>query len=113
MKTKSLTNLQFTPVYRNGKRKADQHFVMYFLENGTGGNRLGITVSKKIGNSVIRSRVKRIIKEAYRLHENELRQGLDIVIVARQAAKDKKSTDMEYSLKRLGSRLGILKKDPE
>ena len=109
MRIKSLRNREFSPVYRSGKRAADLCFVLYFLENGTDSNRLGITVSKKIGNSVVRSRVKRIIKEAYRLHEQDLLQGLDIVIVARTAAADKKSTDMEVSLMRLATRLKIRK----
>ena len=109
MRIQSLRNRQFSPVYRSGKRAADLCFVLYFLDNGTDSNRLGITVSKKIGNSVVRSRVKRIIKEAYRLHEQELLSGLDIVIVARPAAADKKSTDMEVSLMRLAKRLKIRK----
>lgn len=107
MNIPSLKNREFSPVYRRGKRAADPCFVLYFLENGTGSNRLGITVSKKVGNSVVRSRVKRIIKEAYRLHEKEIRQGLDIVIVARKEAADKKSTDMEVSLMRAVTRLKI------
>ena len=106
---KSLRNREFSPVYRSGKRAADLCFVLYFLENGTDSNRLGITVSKKIGNSVVRSRVKRIIREAYRLHEQDLLTGLDIVIVARPDAADKKSTDMEVSLMRLAKRLKIRK----
>ena len=79
------------------------------MENDLSVNRLGITVSKKIGNSVVRSRVKRIIKEAYRLHEDKFKIGYDFVIVARRAAKNKKSTDMEVSLLKLGKNLGILK----
>ena len=109
MRITSLKNREFSPVYRTGKRAADLCFVLYFLENGTDSNRLGITVSKKIGNSVVRSRVKRIIKEAYRLHEKDLKTGLDLVIVARKEAADKKSTDMEVSLMRLARRLKIRK----
>ena len=97
----SLKNLQFRQVY--------SHIAFYFLENDLSVNRLGITVSKKIGNSVVRSRVKRIIKEAYRLHEDKFKIGYDFVIVARRAAKNKKSTDMEVSLLKLGKNLGILK----
>ena len=59
----SLKNLQFRQVYSRGKSKADYCIAFYFLENDLSVNRLGITVSKKIGNSVVRSRVKRIIKE--------------------------------------------------
>lgn len=105
----SLKNLQFRRVYSQGRSKADYCVAFYVLENDLSVNRLGITVSKKIGNSVVRSRVKRIIKEAYRLHENAFGTGYDIVIVARRAAKNKKSTDMEVSLLKLGKYLGIVK----
>ncbi len=106
---KSLKNREFSRVYREGKSKADHQIVMYQFGNGLTYNRIGITVSKKIGNSVVRHRVKRIIKEAYRLHEEEFLSGYDIVMVARKAADQKKSTDMEISLLRLGKRLGVLK----
>lgn len=105
----SLKNLQFRRVYSLGKSKADYCIAVYVLENDLLVNRLGITVSKKIGNSVVRSRVKRIIKEAYRLHEDAFAPGHDIVIVARRAAKNKKSTDIEVSLLRLGKNLGVIK----
>jgi len=127
----SLRNRQFQPVYQQGKKTADFLLVMYVLERDTkvetasdegsdagfgvrsdiksDENRVGITVSKKIGNSVVRSRVKRIIKEAYRLHQDEFKTGLDIVFVARKAAQDKKSTDMELSVCKLAGRLHALK----
>ncbi len=105
----SLKNLQFRRVYSQGKSKADHCVAIYVLENDLLVSRLGITVSKKIGNSVVRSRVKRIIKEACRLHETDFLPGYDVVIVARKAAKNKKSTDMEISLFRLGNKLGFLK----
>ena len=107
----SLKNLQFRRVYGQGKSKADYCIAIYVLENDLSVSRLGITVSKKIGNSVVRSRVKRIIKEACRLHEKAFEPGYDIVIVARRAAKNKKSTDMEVSLLRLGNKLGFLKEN--
>ena len=85
--TESLqSNRDFQKVYKSGKSFANKYLVMYVLENGTGNNRLGISVSKKVGNSVIRHRVKRLIKESYRLHEGVFNSGLDIVIIARQSA---------------------------
>lgn len=104
---RSLKNLEFRKVYAKGKSKADSFLVLYILENGTDVRRLGITVSKKIGNSVVRSRVKRIIKEAYRLNESYLLEGYDYVFIARGPARDKKSTDMEISLKHLAKRLKV------
>ena len=61
---------------------------MYILENGTEKNRIGISVSKKVGNSVVRHRVKRLIKESYRLQEDNVRCGYDIIVIARPGAKD-------------------------
>ena len=85
--TESLkNNRDFQVVYKNGKSFANKYLVMYVLENGTGCNRLGISVSKKVGNSVVRHRVKRLIKESYRLHEGIFNSGLDIVVIARQGA---------------------------
>ena len=80
------SNSEFQKVYKSGKSFANKYLVMYVLENGTGCNRLGISVSKKVGNSVVRHRVKRLIKESYRLHEGVFNSGLDIVVVARQSA---------------------------
>lgn len=106
----SLKKQQFSTVYKQGKSRADSLIVMYVLENGQPGNRLGITVSKKVGNSVVRHRVKRIIKEAYRLHEDEFLKGWDIVVIARHPAVDKKSTDMEVSLQRVGRQCKVIEK---
>ena len=77
-------NHQFQFVYQNGKSYADKYLVMYVMENGTDRNRIGISVSKKVGNSVVRHRVKRLVHENYRLQEAMFNSGLDIVVVARQ-----------------------------
>ena len=80
----------FQNVYNKGNSYANRLLVMYVLENHTDKNRLGISVSKKVGNSVVRSRSKRLIYEAYRLNYHELKPGYDYVFVARSAIKDKK-----------------------
>ena len=80
------SNYDFQRVYKNGKSYANKYLVMYVLENSKGNNRLGISVSKKVGNSVVRHRVTRLIRESYRLHENIFNSGLDIVVVARKSA---------------------------
>ena len=59
---------------------------MYVLENNTDKNRQGISASKKVGNSVVRHRFARLVRESYRLHENIFNSGLDIVVVARKSA---------------------------
>ena len=85
---------QFKIVYNNGKSYVNRDLVMYLRKNDSGTNRLGISVSKKVGNSVVRHRVTRLIRESYRLNEEKLLQGYDIVVVARANAKDKNYFDI-------------------
>ena len=81
-------NWEFQAVYRNGKSKANRCFVMIIKKNDTSSTRVGISVSKKVGNSIVRHRVTRVIREVMRLHWGEIKSGYDIVIVARPSAKD-------------------------
>lgn len=99
----------FQKVYREGKSYANRYLVMYVLENQTERNRLGISVSKKVGNSVVRHRVTRLIRESYRLQEDIFNSGLDMVVIARNSAKDKTCQDIESALLHLGKLHGILK----
>ena len=78
----------FQHVYKKGSSYANKYLVMYVLENQTEGNRLGISVSKKVGNSVVRHHLTRLIRESYRLHEEMFNSGLDIVVVVRNRARD-------------------------
>lgn len=97
-KTESLKKTaDFKIVYKNGKSYADKNIVVYIRENNTEINRLGISASKKIGNSVVRHRFARLVREVYRLHENIFNSGLDIVVVARSRAKDASYFDIEKS----------------
>ena len=84
---------------------------MYVLKNGTEGNRIGISVSKKVGNSVIRHRVKRLVLENYRLQEKVFNSGLDIVVIARPGAATASFVEVERALMYLGNRLNIINND--
>ena len=79
-------NQDFQSVYRKGRSYANKLLVMYVLENNMERNRLGISVSKKVGNSVVRHHVTRLVRESYRLQENIFNSGLDIVVIARANA---------------------------
>jgi ribonuclease P protein component len=82
---------------------------MYVRENGSGKNRVGISVSKKVGNSVVRHRVLRLIRENYRLHENLFNSGLDIVIIVRASVVGIGFKEVEGALLHLGKLHKIIK----
>lgn len=102
-------NHRFQFVYKNGRSYANRYLVMYVRENGTDRNRLGISVSKKVGNSVVRHRVTRLVRESYRLHEAVFNSGLDIVIVARASAASVDYEEIESALLHLGKLHHIIK----
>ncbi len=99
----------FQYVYRSGKSYANKYLVMYVLENKTDKNRLGISVSKKVGNSVVRHKITRLIRESYRLHENIFNSGLDIVVIARNSASSVSYREIESALLHLAKLHQILK----
>lgn len=102
-------NHQFQFVYKNGRSYANKYLVMYVKENGMEKNRIGISVSKKVGNSVVRHRITRLVRESYRLHEAVFNSGLDIVIVARQNAASVGYEEVESALLHLGKLHQIIK----
>ncbi len=96
-------NRDFQEVYRNGKSYANKYLVMYVLYKEETRNRIGISVSKKVGNSVVRHRLKRLIKESYRLQESRFQKGLDIVVICRASAKERSYKELENALIHLGT----------
>ena len=103
-----MKNKDFQVVYNKGKSYANKYLVMYILENGTEENRLGISVSKKVGNSVVRHRITRLIRESYRLQESKFQNGYDIVVIARATAKDRTYHEIESALIHLGKLHNII-----
>ena len=100
-----MKNRDFQIVYKKGKSTANKYLVMYVLKNETEENRLGISVSKKVGNSVVRHRITRLIRESYRLNQSQFKKGYDIVVIARATAKDKTYQEIESALLHLGKHL--------
>jgi ribonuclease P protein component len=103
-------NQDFQKVYRKGRSYANRLLVMYVLENDTENNRFGISVSKKVGNSVIRHHITRLLRESYRLHEDMFNSGLDIVVIARSTARRANYHEIESALLHLGGLHKILNK---
>ncbi len=106
----SLKNYRnFQNVYKNGKSYANKYLVMYVLENRTDINRVGISVSKKVGNSIVRHRLTRLIRESVRLNVENIEKGYDIVIIARVNLKGKKFAETESAFLHLSKLHGIRK----
>ena len=110
--TESLTKTyQFRFVYNRGKSIANRLLVMYVVRNGTNGNRFGISVSKKVGNSVVRSRITRLLRESYRLSESKFLAGYDIVVIARASAKEATYKEVESALMHLLNKQKLIKSE--
>ena len=81
-------NSDFQTIYRTAKSYANRQLVMYVRKTENTQSRIGISVSKKVGNSVVRHHLARLVRESFRLNRDTLEEGLDIIVVARAAAKD-------------------------
>ena len=103
-------NRDFQVVYKNGRSYANKYLVMYIMENDQNKNRLGISVSKKVGNSVVRHHITRLVRESYRLHEEIFNSGVDIVVIARNSAASVSYHEVESAMLHLGKLHGIIKK---
>ena len=102
-------NSDFVAVYHSGKSYANKYLIMYAMKNGTDSVRIGISVSKKVGNSVVRHRVTRLLRESFRLNREHMDSGLDIIVVARAAAKDSDHKKMESAYRHLCGLHNIIK----
>ena len=88
--------------------QANSYLVLYARKNRTGTNRVGITVSKKLGHAVVRNRVRRRLREVYRLHEDHFQPGWDIVVVARSRCIKASFQDIVSAYLALAGKAGIL-----
>lgn len=108
MKNSLKKNEDFKKVFDEKKSCANKYLILYYKENELEVNRLGIQVSKKVGNSVVRHRLSRLIRESFRLNENSFKHGLDLVVIARGDAKGKTYKEIEDALLHLGKQSRIL-----
>ena len=110
-KTVSLKeNHLFRRLYSKGQSAVSPYLAVYVRKNGRSGNRLGVTVSTKLGHAVVRNKVRRRLREIYRLHEDEIVPGVDLVVVARVKAAHASYRQLESSFLKLCGKLGVLKK---
>ena len=102
-------NHLFRRLYHRGASAAGRYLVLYCRRNGQPCNRVGLTVSAKLGHAVVRNRLRRRLREIYRLHEAEFRSGYDIVVVARSRAVDASYRQLEQAYLSQAARLGLLR----
>ena len=104
-------NRDFRRLYQKGTSAVNPFLAVYCRKNRLGHNRLGLTVDTKVGHAVVRNRVRRRLRESYRLHEDRFRQGYDIVVVARARAAGARYAQLETALLRLARRLDLLREE--
>lgn len=100
-------NREFRRLYSRGKSATSATLVCYTRPNRLGVRRLGITASTKLGHAVVRNRVRRRIREIYRLHQEDLRDGADLVVVARGLATQVSYQRLDRDFCRLAKKLGL------
>jgi len=104
-------NYLFRRLYRRGESAANRYLTLYCKRNGLPVNRVGLTVSSKLGCAVVRNRLRRRLREIYRLHEDSFRRGWDIVAVCRGAAPGADYRKLEGAYLALAAKLGLLRRD--
>jgi ribonuclease P protein component len=115
IKSESLKKTRdFSVVYQKGKSIANRTLVLYVLRvKDRDTNRIGISVSKKVGNSVVRHHLTRLVRESYRLHETEFVKGLDLIVLVRPGAKESDFFTVERALLSLARRAEITEYNAE
>ena len=106
-------NHLFRRLYSRGRHEANRYLVVYCRKNGLKRNRVGVTVSAKMGHAVRRNRMRRRLREIYRLHETQFLPGYDIVVVVRSRGMEASYQQLERAYLSLADRLHLLRKDGE
>ena len=106
-------NHLFRRLYQKGKSAANKYLVIYCRRNGSEENRIGYTISAKLGHAVVRNRVRRRLREIYRLNEHKFRPGFDLVVVARSRAVHAPYGKLESAYLHLAKKLNLLHTDEE
>ena len=104
-------NHDFRRLYAKGRSAVMPSLVIYARRNRSGANRVGFTVTTRLGNAVVRNRIRRRLREIYRLHEGELRPGTDIVVVARGRSVSAAYRDLERDFLSGCRKLSLLREE--
>lgn len=101
-------NKSFQAVYRAGKSCANRQLVLYVLPTKSGERRVGFAAGKRLGKAVVRNRVKRLLREAYRLNQHRLAPGADLILVGRQSIVDERLPAVVAAFLKVCDRAGLL-----
>jgi ribonuclease P protein component len=104
-------NHEFRRMYQRGKSSVNSFLVLYIRPNRFGHNRLGVTVSAKLGKAVVRNRIRRRLREIWRLNDGQLKQGYDMVLVARGRSVRSSYQEMEKAYLKAAAELKLLEKN--
>ena len=99
----------FTSIYKKGRSVGERYIVLFYKKNNLSYNRIAFLASKKVGNSVERNRARRLMKENYRFLKSHIRNGYDLVFIARNSILDAKCRDVQRSIESALKRTGVLK----
>lgn len=105
-------NYEFRRIFRKGKSAVSPQLVIYCQRNRRGHSRLGVSVSTKLGCAVVRNRVRRRIREIYRLNKAKMLPGYDLIVVARVRAVETDYQKLDRTYLRLLEQLDLLREDP-
>ena len=105
-------NYEFRRMYQRGKSAVSGSMVVYCRKNRLGHNRLGLTASTKLGHAVVRNRCRRRLREVYRLNSPALRQGYDLILVARGRTGSAPWKELNDTFMKLCRKLDLLEDKP-
>ena len=105
-------NRTFRRIYSKGRSAVTPFLVLYCRQNGQNHNRLGVTVSTKLGGAVVRNRARRRLREVFRLAQPEMKQGYDVILVARGRTAEGPYRKLTAAFHKGCGQLGLLKEDP-
>lgn len=97
-------NEDFRTCYRQGRSYANKYLVVYIIENDQNYNRIGISTSKKVGNSVVRHTIARLVREVYRLNERSIKGGKDYSLSPDSSSGEDAPLDVHYDIAVVGRR---------
>ncbi len=89
----------FTRIYKRGKSVGERYIVLFYRRNNLSYKRIAFLASKKVGNSVRRNRARRLMRENYRLMKDDIKEGYDLIFIARNSINDRKCQDVGRSMR--------------